>query len=173
MEAVCSSDTHLTTWKVKAELPLSTSCRHLELLEVYLYSFITMALDGVSGEHHVPVVLPPEMYSCALWIGGWVVPEPVLKFWKEKNLLSLPGLGGRLTWPSWKIAVKLGVGKSMCHDGKKEQKGCHWKTKQWIVRWVKERDRSRSDWSPSTESPNTQEHNKFYKRSNQSPLRRS
>lgn len=111
-----------------------TPCRHLKVLEVYLYSFIMLALDGVSGEHHAPAALPPEMDSGTLWIGGWVVPEPVLKFWEQKILLSLPGLVGRLTWPSWKIAVKLNVGKSTCHDVTEEQTGCHWQTKQWIVR---------------------------------------
>jgi hypothetical protein len=58
---------------------------------------------------------------------GWS-PGPVLKFWEEKDLLPLPGLGGRLTRPSWKIAVKIDVGKSTCHDGTKEQTGYHWQT---------------------------------------------
>jgi len=106
------------------------------------------------------------------WKAGWS-PEQVLKFWEEKDLLPLPGLGGRLTRPSRKTAVKIDVGKSTCHEGTKEQTGCHLKMKEWTVRWVKERDRIMSDRSPSTGSPNPQEHNNFYKRSNQGPLHRS
>jgi hypothetical protein len=43
------------------------------------YSFTTLALDGVSGQHHSPAVLYPQgMYPCTHYVGGWVSLRPSL-----------------------------------------------------------------------------------------------
>jgi len=43
----------------------------------------------VSGQHHVPLALPPGQNLVPIeWVAGWA-PEPVWTFWRtEKSLVS-------------------------------------------------------------------------------------
>jgi hypothetical protein len=39
-------------------------------VEVWLFSFLTSAQDGIGGQHHVPAALPPEKYPGTHCTGG-------------------------------------------------------------------------------------------------------
>jgi hypothetical protein len=57
------------------------------------YSFLTWALDGVSGQHHAPAALyPGERTPGIHCTGRWVGPRAGLG---RKNLLPLPGIEPR------------------------------------------------------------------------------
>ena len=44
-------------------------------VEVYHFSFLTSAVDGVGFQHHAPAALPPGKRPRSHCVGGWVGPR--------------------------------------------------------------------------------------------------
>jgi hypothetical protein len=69
---LCHEDSHTT---VESKVNCSASC-HRGIWggrRYSSYSFLTSALDGVSGQHHAPVLFyPRERTPGTHWTGGWV-----------------------------------------------------------------------------------------------------
>jgi hypothetical protein len=65
------------------------------------YSFLTSALDGVSGQLHAPTRFTTgEMTPGTHWTGGWVGPIAGLDTdCRRKILLPLPGIEPRSSIP--------------------------------------------------------------------------
>jgi len=68
--------------------------KYIEGLDVYLQSFLTMALGEESAELHASSdLLPGEKKPDTHWIGSWVGPRAGLDvFRKQKHLLPLNGI---------------------------------------------------------------------------------
>jgi hypothetical protein len=65
-------------------------------LEVYFYPFLTSALDGVGGQRHAPVALPPGRTRYPLYrrMGG-----PQARFGRVQKILPPPGFDHRIVQP--------------------------------------------------------------------------
>jgi hypothetical protein len=55
------SPLHVTTTWLEVKLSLYTTCTSMQRAEVQLHSFLTSAVDGVSGQLHDHITLLPTM----------------------------------------------------------------------------------------------------------------
>jgi hypothetical protein len=78
------------------------------------YSFSNLALDEVSGKHHVPAVLYPQERSPSThWIGGWVGLRASLDTWARMRILypcqglnpGCPVYGQTLYWLNYPSSI--------------------------------------------------------------------
>jgi hypothetical protein len=57
-------------------------------VEVWLYSSVTSALEGVGGQHHAPAALPPGKDPVPIEQEAWWAPRPV---WTWEKISPPPG----------------------------------------------------------------------------------
>jgi hypothetical protein len=62
--------------------------RHVEGVDLYLHSFLTLGLDGGELWTSPSGRLPPKKNHGAYWLGGWVGPNACLDFLTFKNRAS-------------------------------------------------------------------------------------
>ena len=60
--------------KVKVKCTLVQAVRPIGRVEVYLYSFLTTAQEGMKGQRHAPAALYPRERHSTHCIGGWMGP---------------------------------------------------------------------------------------------------
>jgi hypothetical protein len=56
-------------------------------VEVWVYLFLTLALDGLGGQHHVPAAVHLGNSSSIHCMGGWIGPRAGLDRCERENLL--------------------------------------------------------------------------------------